>query len=298
MWWGAGRGVKHWGQWARSSGIHLRCPMFANNQIVRLHSFAVHPYAATLTMWRSLLAVSFIFLVDCAPETAVNTKNALEFRMLARQLYGDLLRSSCRAPKGFDRARLLTSELKAVSNFEMKVAGQPAGPQLEIARADTKHETKINGSCWEDSDIRFAKKHIDMTVGTVRYVLPQLEELATKLPVADSTGEELLVDSVEFRYRVRSLTASLEPLCQLSTAASDDKILAPSRRLAADFRGKIPSGVARQYAIAAADEHYRRSQLVVECINPSSEPPSQITSLIVKETRRHLAELWSLLLPA
>lgn len=249
-------------------------------------------------MWQGLLTVSLVALVGCAPKPVANTKDEIEFRLLARRLYGDLLMPSCRAPAGFDRARELNEQVGALARFEMAVSGTPAGRQLEIARKDADFSIQANGSCWEDSDIRFAKKHIDFTVGTVRYVLPQLRELAIKLPISDPNAEQPPSGSAEFRYAVRDLTASLNPICKLSTAASNEVVLAVSRSLAAELKGQLAPEWAGQFTVAEEDETSRLSQIVAECSEPSSEPPAVTTKSLLSETRQRITHLLSLTVSA
>jgi hypothetical protein len=221
-------------------------------------------------------------------------ESGAEFRSLARHMYSSLEQPSCDALKGFDRGDYLKDEADAVRRFEAGVKATPAWGHLVIAREDARYEVERGEGCWSDPSRSWALRHVEMTKDDVEATLPQLTGLVSALgELSIDLGNEP-AEMAEFRYLARQMLASITPQCQLtaSTSVSDKEVLRPASNAVARLKNELANTrFAVHFAIAEADEAYRRSITLVECVEPSTADPQKISREITAYADQKIEEI-------
>lgn len=258
--------------------------------------------------WKFTVAVAMLASASCGGDggrhAETNTLAAAadgeaahsgaRFRYEARGVYEALLMESCHADPTLRHTAALGRENAAIRGFEGRVQSLPPGHHLEIARSDIAYQqTSGMLGCWENSDPRFAERHVQMARERVRNGLREMETLAPQLAnLSSSTAGLEPPSSAQFRSLVRTLVASLEPLCPIDDAVSDDQILAPARAELARFIQRLQgTPYALHFALAAADAQHERSMTVAECLDPASGRAADAARHTLGETRRQLARI-------
>ena len=219
--------------------------------------------------------------------TVLESEDSARFRMAARKLYGALGAPSCNAPKGFDRTAQLKPERAAISAFEGRLGTTAAAFQLAVARADAEYQL----GCWNDGDIAFARKHVEMTREDVADSLAVLQGLLPRLDQVP-VSEPIPARSAEFRDLVRRLISAVQPRCALARNAPNEAILAPVLDAVRQFQARLSGAVYRHhYAIAKADVDLEQSMTIVECAAPSKDVPAKIRDALLAEVRKQIAAL-------
>lgn len=235
----------------------------------------------------------FLFRPATSPSWVSSAKGA-EFRYIATSAYEDMRRESCPPVTRYPRSKILADQIRAVRDFETKLAGTNAEQQLEIVRADIDHRMAIDEiGCWSaDDDPDFAKMHIDMAKKTIEH---GLGEMARRVPALGPQGEKLRLSAANgaaFRLAVRDLENGLNPLCAFSSLVDNDDGFAAARAQADAFRTSIAaSPYADHYDIARADAHYKLSITMVECANPEPITHDALEGRTLKRTKDELDAL-------
>jgi hypothetical protein len=213
---------------------------------------------------------------------------ATDFRLTARRMYETLGTRSCGTPPGFDRDALLKPDHAAVAQLEQELSASVASAHLAIAKEDAAYElSKKPDSCWDDDDVRFANRHVEMVHDSVSAGSSRLRLLAPMLgPLPTQPSPS---NAAEFRYRVRQLAASLLPLCKWTEKGTNEQVLAASSAEMHRFRASLrDSPYAAHFDIAEKDARYQRSQVTAECDDPGSEPVSKLSEQAVTGTRKQI----------
>lgn len=236
-------------------------------------------------IWRWLPVAAALILTACSRAPSQDA----EFRYVARHMYDDLSKPSCSAPPGFDRAKILAPQFAAVRTFEEEVRGTLAFLQLDIAHMDAVHARSVGQGCWADEDPAFAAIHIKFSQDAVSGGLARLR----KLVPATTWHRQVAATSREdaaFREAVRGLVVATHPMCRVSKAEDNDRIMDPARQELGRFRNGLDSHRAYHYDIAAADVHYEQSVTMVECGAPGTEPPDRLRKAALEEVKAGIAK--------
>lgn len=227
----------------------------------------------------SLVSLSACELADSALKRMQSGSHhssvaSAEFRYVARQTYQAAQSRSCKGA-AIDYPSELSDEIAVLRAFENQTRSSPAGFHLSLARADVGLDK--SSRCWSDSDRRFAERHIEMAREDLTRGLEILPELASALPgeaVEDRLPSEV---SSAFRARVAPLVWAVNPMCRLSSEASDRQIIRPATVLLGDFERRIAdTPFALHFAIAKADVLFEQSITLVECASPNSDAPERM----------------------
>jgi hypothetical protein len=216
-----------------------------------------------------------------------------EFRDVARGTYENLIQESCEGKPALRRAVVLAPEIAAMRAFEAEMRSAPAGAQLALALSDIEYR-KATGTlgCWNDSDPRFARRHVEMSREGAIEGLKRLRQLGPHQPPLPELGGLDPPRAAAFRALVRDLAAYLEGRCQHTRLGGNDAILAPARMEFDRLRRRFASGPhALQFAVAEADTRYATSQTMVECADPGSEPPEALSRVYLEQTRERAARI-------
>jgi hypothetical protein len=248
--------------------------------------------------FRSLLAAAavLIALSGCDGPRAGNaeagSREAAEFRYVARGIYEALVTESCRPTPALRRAILLADEQAAIHAFEAR-AGSTARFNLAVARADVGFRQGSNTlGCLDDSDPNFARIHVEAARSRVRSGLVTLEAQTPRLaagPIPPTLPSP--ADTAAFRHQVRQLVEMLHPLCQITTEADDDRVTAPARAALSRFRLGLRSPYAENFDLAQADALYERSITMAECTEAGHSPLAVASRNVLAETNRQIARL-------
>lgn len=205
---------------------------------------------------------------DAPRGIVAETAESAPFRSAARQLYDSLDRPSCQAGRADIRAERLRSEQDAVAAFEKSMGDTPAAFQLRVARADSAYAIAAEHSCWDDSHPAFASSHLKTTQRDVEAGLKALAALAPGLGRA-AIHAALPARSAEYRYQVRTLLATVQPLCEIARDAPNAAVLQPALEAVRGYRASLSGAdYLHHYAIAEADVRLALSKIMTECAMP------------------------------
>lgn len=231
-----------------------------------------------------------------APATRLSdaSQAGARFRYLARAVNEALLTESCAPDPALRRATVLAGEYAAVRAFEQRIGSDAPRLHWDVARSDVAYRLASGGlGCWEDSDPRFAARHVEMARDSVRSGLREAEQLAPNLvALPGSTTALPPADSAAFRFLVRRLVEYLQPLCRITEAGGDDPILAPAREELGRLRQRLEGTFyGPHFDLAEADGRYERSITMAECSDSPPIPAAEASRAALQETRRQIARI-------
>ena len=215
----------------------------------------------------------------------LNVPADLRFRFVARQVQEALLMESCPpARAAYRRAVLLAEEIAAAGAFEAGLAG-PARFHWDVARSDIARRQEAGElGCWEDSDPRFARSHVQMARDTIRLGLQELRRLSPTLPPLPDGAATPPANAAALRELARNLAQRVDPLC---TGQRSDAFLAPARAELTALRQRLAgTPYALQLELGLADGLYGRG--IPECISYPPVPQAVATRNALLETRRQI----------
>lgn len=212
------------------------------------------------------------------------------FRFAARQMYNGLLNPSCEDDPALDRAVVLAKEAARVAALEARLRATVSSYQLQVAREDWQQSEK---GCWNDGDPSFAKMHIEIARDDVTSGLREVQRLASLAPPKPTdAADSRLPKAPAYRALVRTVVSNLMPLCELTSAAPDDVVLAQAREALGKYKDNARSTpYARQFAMAEADATYIRKHTVAECAISENEAPAAVSQAMLQETQSYIAQL-------
>ena len=215
-----------------------------------------------------------------------------EFRQAARDVYEAVSRESCVADPALRRAVVLARERQAVGAFEERMRATPLRFHLDAARSDVRYALAADGGCWEDSDPRFARLHVQMARERAAAGLRRMEALAPALAASLPTTRVSAAAGAEFRHFAREAAEALQAPCAPSSSAADE-ILAPARAEVQRFRTRLEgTDHAVHFAVAEADTAYLHSITIVDCDpEPDPLPTTEARRQALERVRRRIAEL-------
>jgi hypothetical protein len=219
---------------------------------------------------------------------------AAEFRFHAKDSYQALNTESCRPDPALRRAVVLAGERRAMRAFEARMASTPLGFQLAIAREDAAYALAAEHGCWDDSDPRFARSHVQMALDQASAGLRRMEEMAPALAASlpEATAPE--ADQAALRRRFFQLAEAALGPCPLSTRAGNDEILGPARAELRRLRRRLEgTPYALHYDLAESDAAYHWSVYRVSCVDPASGSPADARRDALASIRRSIAEVES-----
>ncbi|MEA3014221.1 MAG: hypothetical protein QOD42_2766 [Sphingomonadales bacterium] len=224
-------------------------------------------------------------LPDAAREDA-------RFRHVARSVHEALLIGPCQPDPAPRRAAWRAGENAEVRAFEERIGPGPPRFHWEVARSDVEHRRDSGDlGCSDEADSRLAASHAGMARDRVRLGLQELERMAPGLAALPaSAAAPPLPDGAAFRLLVRRLVEHLQPFCVLTTAADNDRIMAPAKAELARFRQRLEgTPYALDFDLAEADGLYERSITVAECGVLGDDPAAAVSRDALDEARRQIA---------
>jgi hypothetical protein len=209
----------------------------------------------------------------------------VRFRFVARQVQELLLLESCPPRRAaLRRAVVLAEELAAARAFEAGLEGS-ARFHWDVARGDIASRQEAGQlGCWEDSDPRFARSHVQMARDGVRLGLQELRTLRPALPPLPDGADRPPPNAAAFRERTGVLAELLDPLC---SSQESDAYLAPARAELAGLRQRLAgTPYALQLELGLADALYGRG--VPECAHIPPVPQAVATRNALLAARRQI----------
>jgi hypothetical protein len=206
--------------------------------------------------------------------TVLETEESARFRLAARELYSALGTLPCSSPKG------LEPERAALKAFEARLGTTGAAFQLAVAQADIRYRPE----CPNNGPLDEVRARIADNLAILWKLLPRLDQVPVQEPIP--------ARSAEYRALVGKLVTTVQPLCTLSSQATDAEILAPSLDAVRQFQARLPGAAYRHhYAIAKADVDLEQSMAVVDCMTPLEKSPDRLRDDILADVRRQIAAL-------
>ena len=100
------------------------------------------------------------------------------------------------------------------------------------------------------------------------------------------------MNPAEFRHAVRSLVRTSQPLCPMSTRASNEEIARPARGEVERFRARLGgTDLAALFDSARAEVEHQRSIVEIACGEPSSADPGDLESGLLLAVTRQISAI-------